>query len=118
MRAIVIAAGFAAGFAPLAAPVLAHHGWGSYDAQNPVTIEGIVKRVEYANPHVHLDVAAGDKHWEATLAPPFRMDARGIGRGGLHVDMAVRLYGYPSRQNPGEMRAEWIEIAGKRTELR
>lgn len=106
------------GLAAAAGPVLAHHGWGSYDAQNPVTIEGAIGRVEYANPHVHIDVAASGKTWEATLAPPFRMDARGLGRDALKAGMIVRVFGYPSRQNASEMRAEWIEVSGKRTELR
>lgn len=102
----------------MATGVLAHHGWGSYDAQNPVTLEGALKTVEYANPHVHVELASGGKQWEATLAPPFRMDARGISQLGLKIGTSVKLYGYPSRQKPNEMRAEWIEVDGKRTELR
>lgn len=99
-------------------PVLAHHGWGSYDAQKPITLEGTLKRVEYSNPHVHVELTAGGSDWEATLAPPFRMNARGIAEAGIKTGMSVKLHGYPSRQNAREMRAEWIEIAGKRTELR
>lgn len=101
-----------------AAPVLAHHGWGSYDAQNPVTLEGALTKVEYANPHVHVELASEGKAWEATLAPPFRMNARGISNVGLKTGMKVKLFGYPSREKQNEMRAEWIEVGDKRTQLR
>ena len=30
-----------------AAPVLAHHGWGSYDASKPITITGAIKHSTY-----------------------------------------------------------------------
>lgn len=97
---------------------LAHHGWGSYDAQNPVTVRGPIGKLEYANPHVHIDVADGGKTWEIVLAPPSRMQIRGATRDVIKTGTAVTAYGYPSRVNQNEMRAEWIEVAGKRYELR
>ena len=36
--------------AALAAPVAAHHGWGSYDAANPVTVTGPITASKYENP--------------------------------------------------------------------
>ena len=43
-------------FAMLAAfGALAHHGWGSYDAARKFTIAASVERLEWANPHVHID---------------------------------------------------------------
>lgn len=100
------------------AAALAHHGWGSYDAQNPVTLTGPIKTLAFTNPHVHADIVAGGKEWELTLAPPSRMQARGASESIVKVGTTVTAYGYPSRVKPGEMRAEWIEIAGKRYELR
>jgi hypothetical protein len=101
-----------------ALPARAHHGWGSYDAANPVTVRGPVKSLKFENPHCHMEVAAGGKTWECTLAPPFRMTSRGATDMMLKVGTQIIAYGYPSRNNPNEMRAEWIEIAGKRYELR
>lgn len=103
----------------LPAAALAHHGWGSYDAQNPVTLTGPVKTLEFANPHVHVDITAADgKVWELTFAPPSRMQSRGAVEALIKVGSTLTAYGYPSRVKPGEMRAEWIEVAGKRYELR
>lgn len=102
----------------LPAAALAHHGWGSYDAQNPVTLSGPVKALEFANPHVHVDITSGGKDWELTLAPPSRMQSRGAVESLIGVGAIITAYGYPSRVKPGEMRAEWIEVGGKRYELR
>lgn len=104
----------------LAIPVaaLAHHGWGSYDAQNPVTLTGPVQTLEFANPHVHVAITAEGKAWELTFAPPSRMQARGAVESLIKPGATLTAYGYPSRVKPGEMRAEWIEVAGKRYELR
>ncbi len=110
---------FAAG-AALAVPASsrAHHGWGSYDAANPLTLTGEIKRSEFVNPHVHIDLATPGKMWEVTLAPPFRMDNRGAIATLLPVGKKITAYGYASRVKNAELRAEWIEIDGKRIELR
>jgi hypothetical protein len=42
-----------------AVPVLAHHGWGSFDQNAPVYIEGRVKSVEWRNPHAEAVVEVG-----------------------------------------------------------
>jgi hypothetical protein len=109
---------FAAIAIALPAAAFAHHGWGSYDAQNPVTLTGPVRTLEFVNPHVHVDLTADGKDWELTFAPPSRMQSRGAVESLIKVGATITAYGYPSRVKPGEMRAEWIEVAGKRYELR
>lgn len=115
MRRLVVALAAATA---LAVPALAHHGWGSYDAANPVTLKGPIKKAEFVNPHVHLDIDAEGKMWELTLAPPFRMNNRGAIDSLFPVGRVVTAYGYKSKVRDGEMRAEWIEVEGKRYELR
>ena len=97
---------------------LAHHGWGSYDAAKKFTIASPVERVAWQNPHVHIHIQHEGASWEAVLAPPFRMDARGLSPELIRAGTRVEVEGYPSTQHPNEMRAERITVAGKTFELR
>lgn len=106
---------FALGAAGSAA---AHHGWGSYDAEKKLTITAPVKHVAWANPHAHLMLDHQGGQWEATLAPIFRMESRGLTEAMLKPGTSVAVEGYPSTRNPREMRAERITVGGKTVELR
>ena len=97
---------------------LAHHGWGSYDAAKKFTIASPVERLAWQNPHVHIHLQHDGATWEAVLAPPFRMDARGLSPDLIKAGTRVEVEGYPSTQHPHEMRAERITVAGKTFELR
>ncbi len=97
---------------------LAHHGWGSYDAAKKFTIASSVERLAWQNPHVHIHVQHEGATWEAVLAPPFRMDGRGLSPDLIMAGTRVEVEGYPSTQQPHEMRAERITVAGKTFELR
>ena len=96
----------------------AHHGWGSYDASKPFTISSPVERLAWSNPHAHVVVTYNGNQWEATLAPLFRMQARGLSQDMLKPGTPVVIEGYPSRVNRHEMRAERITVGGKTVELR
>jgi hypothetical protein len=53
-----------------------------------------------------------------TLAPQSRMIRRGATQEIVVKGREITAYGYPKRDGTPEMRAEWIEIDGKRYELR
>jgi hypothetical protein len=99
-------------------PALAHHGWGSYESTRPMTIEAPIEEVMLGNPHGMLTVTSDGKRWEVTLAPLSRMQARGATAEVVAKGKQVKAYGYPRRDGSPEMRAEWIEIGGRRFELR
>ena len=100
------------------AAVVAHHGWGSYDAANPITVQGQIETLKYENPHASITVKAADKVWVVTLAPTSRMQTRGAPPEFVAVGKTVSAYGYPSTVEKDEMRAERITIEGKTVELR
>lgn len=114
LRAIIVIAA-AAG---LSGAALAHHGWGSYDAANPVTVAGPVLTSKYENPHVTLTVRGNDKVWTVTLAPTSRMVNRGALAKMVTAGKNVSAYGYPSTTEKDEMRAERITVDGKTIEMR
>jgi hypothetical protein len=53
------------------------------------------------------------KTWLVVLAPPSRMERRGLPRTMLEPGMTASVVGYPNRTDPQEMRAERITISGK-----
>ena len=101
-----------------ASTLLAHHGWSGYDSATVLTVDGAIEQIAYANPHVEIALKASDKTWTAVLAPPFRMESRGLPNGSLKVGDKVSLVGYPHKTNTTELRAERIIVAGESVELR
>ncbi len=66
----------------LAAPAHAHHSSAIFDLERAVTLEGVVTKYEWANPHVYLyvDTGAGRGEaavWEIEASPPSFMTLRG-----------------------------------------
>jgi hypothetical protein len=104
----------------LAAPaaVLAHHGWGSYDASKTTVVEGVIQTSKYSNPHATITVKAPDKVWTVTLAPTSRMQSRGAPAEFVAVGKMIKAEGYVSKVDPDEMRAERITVDGKTVEMR
>jgi hypothetical protein len=101
---------------PLAA--LAHHGWSEYDSAKELKLTGKIVDAGYEHPHGHVRLEAPGKTWEVVLAPPSRMERRGLEKGALKPGATVTVVGYPNRNKSEEMRAERIIINGKTVELR
>jgi Family of unknown function (DUF6152) len=96
----------------------AHHGWSGYDAGKVLTLTGTIKEFGYEHPHGSVRLETPGKTWVVVLAPPSRMENRGLKRDMLAPGTSATVVGYPNRTEPDEMRAERITIAGKTTELR
>ena len=101
-----------------AAPALAHHGWSEYDSSTVLTLTGTIQESGYEHPHGHIRLAVPGKVWTVTLAPPSRMENRGLPKDALKAGNQVTVVGYPNRNHPDEMRAERITVGGKTVELR
>jgi len=102
----------------LATLAFAHHGWSGYDASKPLNLSGTIREAGYEHPHGFLKLEVPDKVWVVTLAPPSRMENRGLAAAMLKPGTKATVTGYPSRTDPNEMRAERITIDGRTTELR
>jgi hypothetical protein len=96
----------------------AHHGWSGYDAGRELTLTGTITEFGYEHPHGSVRLQTPGKTWVVVLAPPSRMENRGLTREMLKPGTTATVVGYPNRTDPEEMRAERITIAGKTTELR
>ncbi|MEP7310981.1 MAG: DUF6152 family protein [Pseudomonadota bacterium] len=58
----------------LGGPVGAHHSFAMFDMNKTVTLQGVVRKVEYRNPHVYLFVEVG----ESTSAKVWAIEARSV----------------------------------------
>jgi hypothetical protein len=97
---------------------LAHHGWSEYDASKTLKETGTIKESGYDHPHGFVKLEAAGKVWTVILAPPSRMDSRGLPKDALKVGNTVTVEGYAHRKDTQEMRAERITAGGKTVELR
>ena len=97
---------------------LAHHGWSGYDSNTVLNMEGTIREAGYEHPHGFVKLETPGKTWLVVLAPPSRMENRGLPASALKVGATARVEGYPNRTDVQEMRAERITIGGKTVELR
>jgi hypothetical protein len=85
------------------APVLAHHGAQvRYDASKPVEIKGIVKTIEWQNPHAGFTLVVEDQSgkvstWEFELAGTTNLLRRNWTKNSLRVGDAVSVKAFVAR---------------------
>ena len=82
---------------------LAHHSFAAeFDINKPVTLQGVVTKIEWVNPHVYvyLDVKdAGGKvtPWSLSTFGPAGARRAGVTRAALGQGQAVTIFGYHAR---------------------
>lgn len=92
-----------AGLFCLAAPVVAHHSWtADYDATKPVTVNGVVTKVEWTNPHTHFYIESKDEKgtvtaWNFEMASTLALERSGWSRKTLQVGDQVTISGFGGR---------------------
>ncbi len=93
--------------AALAFPAIAlpHHGWSGYDSNIALKVAGTISEAGYEHPHGYVKLDTPGKTWLVVLAPPSRMENRGLPPSALKAGMTAQVEGYPNRTDPGEMRA-------------
>ena len=86
-----------------AMPTGAHHSWTSdYDGSQPVTVEGVVTKVEWTNPHVHfyVDITNEDgsvTNWNFEMASVLSLERGGWSRRTLEAGDRITVGGFSGR---------------------
>lgn len=80
----------------------AHHGQSLFDRQSQITLDGVVTRYEWANPHVYVYVETEDDTsnkvvWEIEGQPPAILKRQGWSPGTLEVGERVLVTAFPPR---------------------
>ena len=88
-----------------AAPALAHHSFATeYDGSKIISLQGVVTKVEWTNPHarVYMDVtdASGKvTNWNLELASPSALNRNGWGSRTLKIGDKISIKGFGSRSD-------------------
>jgi hypothetical protein len=96
----------------LAVPILcAHHSFMSeFDHSAPVTLEGVVTNVEWANPHTYFSIdvkgtRGGVINWMLEGGSPSAMYSRGWTRTTLKLGQTVKVKGYRAKNKSAHLAA-------------
>ena len=109
--------------AGIAVTASAHHAFiAQYDESRPVSLSGVVVKVEWLNPHAyfHIDVteeATGEiVNWACELTSPVGLMRRGWTRNSLRIGDEVTVEGPLARDGSASLSAESVVIVetGKR----
>jgi len=127
MRAYIIAGFILAGILVSATRTTAHHSFAAeFDAQKPITLKGVVTKIDWTNPHVWFYINVKDKdtgkvtNWGAEMGPPHGLQRQGWRRDTLKIGEEVTVTGSLAKNGSKRMNARNVILTstgGKPQEL-
>ena len=96
---------------------IAHHSFAAeFDSEKPVTLDGIVTKVEWTNPHVWIylnvkDEATGEvTNWGVEMGAPHQLQRRGWRRNTLSIGSQITAEGFLARNGTPRANARSITL--------
>src|SRR5919108_6579022 len=99
-----------------AAPAVAHHAIsGKFDDRKTVTLNGLVSKVDWLNPHVHIfmNVQNGNtsSNWAIELESPIDLEKGGWNRDSLKPGDAITVQGISARDGSRQAWARSVVLS-------
>lgn len=96
-------------------PALAHHAEPLYDMKHPVTITGVVSRVEWSNPHVYLYLNVNSERgateeWSIELTAPHSLQHYGWTNTTVRPGDRVTCTGGRSKSGARALRGAMVQL--------
>jgi len=117
MKTYVLGALLLCGVVFAGASATAHHSFtAEFDANKPITLTGIVTKVEWTNPHVWFYINVKDKdtgavtNWGAEMGPPHGLQRRGWRRESLKIGEEVTVTGSLAKNGSKRMNARNVTM--------
>ena len=117
MRAYVLGILIAVGLLVGGKAVLAHHSFAAeFDANKPITLKGIVTKVEWTNPHAWIHINVKDEatgkvtNWAAEMGPPHGLQRQGWRRDTLKIGEEVTIAGSRAKDGSNRMNARQVTL--------
>jgi hypothetical protein len=99
---------------------LAHHAFAAeYDAKKRVTLQGVVTKMEWINPHswLHVDVKNPDgkvEEWLVEGGPPNALFRRGLSKDALAPGTQVTIEGARAKDGTNKINGSFVRMDGKK----
>ena len=120
MRATLSVTVLVVGLLLAAAQVAAHHAFAAeFDANQPVTLKGILTKMEWVNPHgwIYVDVKEPDGtvvNWAIEAGAPNALLKRGLGEHDFPAGLEVVVTGYRAKNGSHTANGRTVTLADGR----
>ncbi len=92
--------------------------WPAYDLTKKANMTGVIRQILSTDPFTFARIEAGGKMVDVVLAPPVRMDFRGLTAEELKTGVTVTVSAAPHKTTANEFRAETITLGNRTFDLR
>lgn len=98
-------------------PVHAHHAFtAQYDAAKPATLNGVVVKIEWLNPHTYFYIDVAEEHggtvttWAIEMGSPVVLMRRGWTRNSMQIGDVVTIDGILARDGSPSLNAQSVVL--------